>query len=258
MTTYSEPTRTLDLLKRRGRAGAIEPIVLRRGEAGQEISADITEDGAARALAGATLRFCAMNAAGDVVREAARLKSGSPSNRVFYTVSSALTSLEGPTRVAYFEIAEGDDLATTDTLPILVLEDADITQGEAEAYRSRIEQLIADMGDLYEAAEAARQASYYAAEASRWSATEAAIDAQIARVDDAVSDLSDTTDRAEAAIEAMGDISELAVPLMSPDVRGGAKLGGGLMVEDGKLSSKIVFEYETVGDIDMPTVTISY
>lgn len=36
--------------------------------------------------------------------------------------------------------------------------------------------------------------------------------------------------------EAMGDISELAVPLMSADTRGGAKLGSGLAVSDGALS----------------------
>lgn len=43
------------------------------------------------------------------------------------------------------------------------------------------------------------------------------------------------SERAEDAIDAMGDISEQAVPLMSPDVRGGAKLGNGLEIEDGKL-----------------------
>lgn len=40
---------------------------------------------------------------------------------------------------------------------------------------------------------------------------------------------------ANAAIEAMGDISELAVPEMSASVRGGAKLGTGLAVVDGTL-----------------------
>jgi gamma-glutamyl phosphate reductase len=43
------------------------------------------------------------------------------------------------------------------------------------------------------------------------------------------------SERAEDAIDAMGDISELAVPLMSKDVRGGAKLGNGLEIENGKL-----------------------
>lgn len=42
--------------------------------------------------------------------------------------------------------------------------------------------------------------------------------------------------RIDDAIDAMGDISELAVPLMSSDVRGGAKLGDGLALSDGVLS----------------------
>lgn len=47
--------------------------------------------------------------------------------------------------------------------------------------------------------------------------------------------LEEAIDAANAAIEAMGDISELAVPEMSANVRGGAKLGTGLAVVDGAL-----------------------
>lgn len=45
------------------------------------------------------------------------------------------------------------------------------------------------------------------------------------------------SERAEDAIDAMGDISELAVPEMTPDIRGGAKLEehGGLALRDGAL-----------------------
>ena len=46
----------------------------------------------------------------------------------------------------------------------------------------------------------------------------------------------DASERAEAAIDAVGDVTELAVPLMSAGTRGGAKLGTGLKVEDGTLS----------------------
>lgn len=51
-----------------------------------------------------------------------------------------------------------------------------------------------------------------------------------------MSDLNDVANRAEDAIEAVGDISEVAVPLMGSDVRGGAKLGNGLVLSDGVLS----------------------
>ena len=52
----------------------------------------------------------------------------------------------------------------------------------------------------------------------------------------------DATNRANAAIAAMGDISELAVPLMSADTRGGAKLGDGLAIADGALSLQVAQE----------------
>ena len=42
-------------------------------------------------------------------------------------------------------------------------------------------------------------------------------------------------EEAQAAIEAIGDISELAVPLMSSTTRGGAKLGEGLVLTNGAL-----------------------
>ena len=86
-------------------------------------------------------------------------------------------------------------------------------------------------------------------------------------VENAAQDISDVAvqqaqaaadDSIRDAIEAVGDISELAVPLMSDVVRGGAKLGSGLKVDAGALHSKIVFGYEEVGDVNMPTVTIDY
>jgi len=79
---------------------------------------------------------------------------------------------------------------------------------------------------------AANQATAAASLANQ-RATEAG--AATAAADTATSRANDATDRAESAIDAMGDISEQAVPLMSADVRGGAKLGNGLTVEDGML-----------------------
>lgn len=76
---------------------------------------------------------------------------------------------------------------------------------------------------------AARAAS--SANAAAAMATEAADNAT-----DMLIEVSDVTARAEQAIAGMGDISELAVPLMTEDVRGGAKVGQGLHVEDGSLS----------------------
>ena len=59
-------------------------------------------------------------------------------------------------------------------------------------------------------------------------------------LEDATEQLNDVSWRAEAAIEAIGDISELAVPLMSTDVRGGAKLGHGLRISAERLGVQLV------------------
>ena len=57
-------------------------------------------------------------------------------------------------------------------------------------------------------------------------------------------------------IAAVGDISALAVPLMSAELRGGAMLGDGLMVSGGRLVAKSRYEYETVNGIEMLTLVI--
>lgn len=66
------------------------------------------------------------------------------------------------------------------------------------------------------------------------------VNAAINRADDAADTATyaatDAESRINAAIAACGDVSQLAVPLMSSDVRGGAKLGSGLSVNsNGKL-----------------------
>lgn len=77
---------------------------------------------------------------------------------------------------------------------------------------------------------AAANAAATAAAAQATAAKEAA-DAAAGSADDAAEAAGDATKAAYAAIEAMGDISELAVPEMSEFIRGGAKLGDGLTVD---------------------------
>lgn len=87
------------------------------------------------------------------------------------------------------------------------------------------------------------------------------------RVDTAISDANaaaaaasaaatDAEDRIEAAIEAVGDISELAVPLMSADTRGGAKLGDGLAVDDGTLHVGQLTK-ESTGEVYGPLASVT-
>ena len=62
------------------------------------------------------------------------------------------------------------------------------------------------------------------------------------------------TQRAEAAIAAMGDISEQAVPVMSSDVRGGAKLGNGMYMIGDALTSGAYYTTEMVGTDEVLTL----
>ena len=63
--------------------------------------------------------------------------------------------------------------------------------------------------------------------------------------------IEESEQRVDDAIAAIGEISELAVPLMSADVRGGAKLGSGLEIVDGYLNATGGSEYE------LPTMSAS-
>ena len=62
------------------------------------------------------------------------------------------------------------------------------------------------------------------------------------------------TQRAEAAIAAMGDISEQAVPVMSADIRGGSKLGNGMYLIGDALTSGAYYTTEMVGTDEVLTL----
>ena len=80
-------------------------------------------------------------------------------------------------------------------------------------------------------------------------AAAAGVDASKEAAQQAAATANDASQRAEAAIEAIGDISELAVPLMSETTRGGATLGQGLTVDGGALSIGDIVTDETDGPI---------
>lgn len=112
---------------------------------------------------------------------------------------------------------------------------------DASAAADAAEAAAAGVDDATAAATAAAssaQASSSTAASAASSANAAAAMATEAadNATDMLIEVSDVTARAEQAIAGMGDISELAVPLMTEDVRGGAKVGQGLHVEDGSLS----------------------
>lgn len=116
---YQE-TRKLDLLKRRGRAGAVEPVTLRCGEMGQRVSATITNDGEAFDLTGYTASFRARAADGNLVEIAARIDDAAQGVASF-AVTQELTAEPGEVASAHFRIVKEGEVLTTDTLPVIVL-----------------------------------------------------------------------------------------------------------------------------------------
>ena len=100
---------------------------------------------------------------------------------------------------------------------------------------------------LKDTVDAAAQAADDAATDAR--AAAASVDASKEAAQQAAATANDASARAEAAIEAIGDISELTVPLMSETTRGGATIGQGLTVDGGALSIGDIVTDETNGPI---------
>ena len=166
MSTYTE-TRTLDLLKHKGKAGGVPPITLRRGEAGADITINVTNNGEAFNLTGYTAKFCAVNAKGEKVKRAASVTNAA-SGAAKYTVTSDLTAWAGPVLVGYLELTKTGELATTDTLPFIILDNADITDEEAAEYQSSIDAMLnAAQEAAVAAAQTAFESAYADAEAAR-------------------------------------------------------------------------------------------
>ena len=171
MSTYTE-TRTLDLLKRKGRSGGIPPITLRRGESGMTVKGVITYDDATFSLTGYTAKFCAINASGGIVRKNATVTNAA-SGEVEYAVGTDLTANSGPVLVAYFELTKEGQTATSDTLPFIVLPNADLDGPEAEEYQSLVDELIATLQDAITDAGTATDAANTAAAAANSAADRA-------------------------------------------------------------------------------------
>lgn len=143
-STYTE-ARGLDVKKLRGDTRQIEPVRLRRGENGlTNIEGHITADGEPYNLTGMTVKFRAVNRARQFINDAARITNAA-SGIVTYTVTNTLTSVEGEAFVAYFEFSDGSNIITSDTIPILVLENTDISTEQADEYKNQIDRLLDEL-----------------------------------------------------------------------------------------------------------------
>lgn len=182
-------------------------------------------------------------------------------------------AVDGITKIAYIVVCSSTVECSTNRINVVVLESAEEGADAAHAYESGIvEATNAANAAAQSATNAAASASSAASSATTAagnastqaaaaqtaatsangaasSANQAAAAAQrnaeaaqtaATAANAAAVDANDATERAEAAIEAMGDISELAVPLMTTGTRGGAKLGGSVQTVEQALEIKLV------------------
>lgn len=158
--------RTLDVSKKDGRSGQIKPVILRKGEQNQtQIKINLTSDGEPYSIGNLTPKFCAVLPNKKYVRDTSHVTKST--NYVTYTVQSDLTSADGDIRVAYIELQSSGNSLTSDTLPIIVLENTDLTTEQAQQYQDQIEALVKDLeNSINKANNAASNASSAATSAN--------------------------------------------------------------------------------------------
>ena len=193
-------------------------------KSGTTIVAEVYDKGVSVSLGGYTAEFEMRLPDGrNYVRDNDCTVSG---NTITYVVDEEhCGAAAGHTNECYFNIKSGSSVIySTSRFRMDVLRSAHDGAVPAASWDSNIEEWLENASDELDS---------YVSNAD--ATINAAVEQMRSDVADAIEDTDDVIERADAAIDAMGDISELAVPLMSSDTRGGAKLGDGLAVDDGTL-----------------------
>lgn len=139
--------RTVDINKQAARMGQVQPIILRRGETGQtQIEIAITSDQAPYSVADYTAWVCAYLPDGKFMKDATHVSKSS--NQVTYTVHSDLTSAPGDVRIFYVELRKGEELLTTDAIPLIILDDISLSDEVADEYQSTIDAMLEQVESL--------------------------------------------------------------------------------------------------------------
>lgn len=148
--------RTLDINKQANRMGQIKPIILRRGETGQtQIKINITSDNAPYSLTDYTAWMCAYLPDGKFMKRADNVTKSA--NSVTYTVQSDLTSAVGDVRIFYVELKKGDEILTTDAMPLIVLDDISLSDEVAQEYKSTIDEMLEQVESMIQHANDSNQ-----------------------------------------------------------------------------------------------------
>lgn len=120
----------------------VKPIFLRRGEKGlTTINAVINNIDGAYDLTGCSVRFCGLDAKKHYIISFATI-TNAKEGKISYTVDNRLTGVAGETLLAYFEITKSGNIITTNTIPIVIHENVEVSDTEAEEYESQISELL--------------------------------------------------------------------------------------------------------------------
>ena len=219
---------SLDISKSQGVAKLVR--IGQGDRSGTTIVATVYDNGTAFDMTGMAAKFLMRTPGNGYVEDAHVNVSG---NTLTYVVDEEhCAATAGVTDECYFQILQGETvIASTARFSMHVLRAAMQGADPSRAWTNGIEEWLDEASDTLDDAVADANSRVGAT----INAANAAVEGMRSDVDEAISDTEEVIGRAEDAIDAMGDISEQAVPLMSADVRGGAKLGRGLEVVDGAL-----------------------
>lgn len=213
------------------KTGVAQWVTIGQGDkGGTTIRATVFDNDVAATLTGMSARFELRMPNATYFEDTNCTISG---NVITYVVDESHAALyAGGENVAYFALYDGETaIYSTERFHVRVARAASDGANPGHAWTNGIEEWLEDASDTLDDAVADANSRVGAT----INAANAAVEQMRSDVDEAISDTEEVIDRAEDAIDAMGDISEQAVPLMSADVRGGAKLGSGLEIENGKL-----------------------
>lgn len=175
-------------------------IHLRRGEKGlTSIDATVLDGSTPYNLTGCSVLFKALDVNNRYVIGSTKVTNAT-AGKVSYTVDSKLTSIAGNVALAYFEITNSNNTITTPHIPIIVLDNVDLSGTQADEYESEISQLLKALED---GITSAQTAANDAAEAVR-NANSAVQNANsaITNANNAVKNANDAIKNAEAATSA--------------------------------------------------------
>lgn len=143
-----EEHRDLDLDKIRGTTKQIKPVRLRQGEQNlTKIVGHIKSNQAPFNLTGYKVRFAYINTDGG--RFFSRCDITDPEDGIVeYTVGIDLSEGFGTVNVAYFEVVSENGVVTTDAIPIMIEENADITDEDKRKYKNELDKLIEEYENL--------------------------------------------------------------------------------------------------------------